>query len=180
MAMENVADMSESEGIFLFHRAAYTISSFSDIFHVFWNNAAQASHLNFYSSHVSIHRPVFSSQRYATLILQNLAADSKMVTTLLRAGMVSPLLNLLSNLNASSLPDASLHTLAVLRCLSVDDLVKPRMLFQHSISFFCILSCFLIFILIYFSPDSIFRSLSHQLFMNEPLSFSGYFLIVII
>ncbi len=65
-------------------------------------------------------------QRYATLILQNLAADSKMVTSLLRAGMVSPLLNLLSNLNASSLPDASLHTLAVLRCLSVDDLVKPR------------------------------------------------------
>ena len=49
-----------------------------------------------------------------------------MVTSLLRAGMVSPLLNLLSNLNASSLPDASLHTLAVLRCLSVDDLVKPR------------------------------------------------------
>jgi hypothetical protein len=67
-------------------------------------------------------------QRYATLILQNLAADPKMVTTLLRSGMVSPLLNLLANLNASSLPDASLHTLSVLRCLSVDDLVKPRLI----------------------------------------------------
>jgi hypothetical protein len=37
------------------------------------------------------------------------------------------LLNLLATLNFGSSPEASLHTIAVMRCLSVDDAIKPRL-----------------------------------------------------
>jgi len=66
-------------------------------------------------------------QRYATLVLQNLATDEAMIVPLLRAGMIGPLLNLLATLNFGSSPEASLHTIAVMRCLSVDDTIKPRL-----------------------------------------------------